>query len=47
MFKQFLLYNFLDFSKRLKETDDQAWFLTSCFMSMAMAFNIATVLFKF
>lgn len=45
MFKQFLLYNFIDFSRRLKETDDKAWFSTSGFISMAFAFNAATVLF--
>lgn len=45
MFKQFILYNFIDFSKRLKETDDKAWFSTSGFISMAFAFNVATVLF--
>lgn len=45
MFKQFFLYNFIYFSKRLKETDDKAWFSTSGVMAFAFAFNIATILF--
>ena len=45
MLRKFLLYNFLYFSRRLKETDDQAWFSTTGFLALAIAFNIATVLF--
>lgn len=46
-FHEFVLYNFQYFIQKRKEDDDIAWFYTSGFISMAIAFNISTILFLF
>ena len=44
-FRECVLYNFQYFTRKLKEDEDVAWFSTSGFVSMAITFNISTVLF--